>query len=73
MRIDLGVIALDQPALLERPHPPQAGRSRNPSPLGQFDIGHAAVALQVVENPAVDPVEFDPLHKNVTPVTGRAQ
>jgi hypothetical protein len=36
---------------------PQAGRSRNADPAGQFDIGHPPVGLQLGQNLAVDLIQ----------------
>ena len=58
--VEVGVIAADEAGLLERAHAPQAGRRRDAGPLGQLDIGHAAVGLQVAQNVPIDPVELDP-------------
>src|SRR3546814_17879371 len=63
LRIEVGVIAADEAGLLEGAHPAQAGRRRNAGVRGQFDIGHAAVRLQIVQDPPVDPVHLDTRHR----------
>ena len=45
--VDLGMIALYEARLLQRADPAQAGRCRNPGPLGQVDVSHAAIGLQI--------------------------
>ena len=40
---EIGVIAADNPGLLESAHPAQAGRRRNADPPSELDIGHAPV------------------------------
>jgi hypothetical protein len=55
--VEQRAIALDVAGLLQRAHPPQAGRRRNTDSPRQLHIGDAAVVLQLFENPAVDGVE----------------
>ena len=56
--VDPGVVALDQPLLLQRPHPPETGRRRDADPPGQLDVGHPPVGLELGEDLAVDRVEL---------------
>jgi hypothetical protein len=60
--VDLGVIALYETGLLQRPHPAQARRRRNPGAFGQFDIGHPPVALQIGQDAKIDSVQFGAPH-----------
>ena len=53
-RIEQAAVTLDVTGLFQRPHPTQAGRRRDADPLGQFDIGDAAVGLDLGENLEVD-------------------
>ena len=57
------MIAADIAGLFQRPDPAQAGRRRNADALGQLDIGHAPIGLEIGQNTAVDIVEFDALHR----------
>src|SRR5690606_3880975 len=57
-RVELGVVAADQPDFLERAYPAQAGRGRDADATGQFDIGHPSVSLELRENPVVDWIEL---------------
>src|SRR5262245_53111722 len=55
--VEQRAIAPDVAGLLERAHPPQAGRRRKPEPARELDIGDAAVVLQLFEDPSVDGIE----------------
>src|SRR5262249_14915747 len=55
--VEQRAIALDEAGLLERAHPAQARRRRNPDPARQLDIGDATVSLQLVEDLPVDGIE----------------
>jgi len=55
---DLGPVALDDPAGLQRLDPAQAGRGGQRYRLGQVDVGDPAVALQGAENGPVDTVSM---------------
>jgi hypothetical protein len=52
------VVAGDDAVALHALHALGAGRCRQADVLGQFGHGHAALALQHVEDLAVDAVEF---------------
>src|SRR6185312_10362128 len=56
--VDLGGVAKNVTRRLQLLHPHQARAGRQMHQFGQFDIGDPAVALQFIENPDVDPVEF---------------
>ena len=60
--IQVGVITEDIAGFLQGPDAPQAWRRRNAGAARQLHIGDSAIGLKVVEDAAVDPVEFDPLH-----------
>jgi hypothetical protein len=45
--------------LLEVAHPAQAGGFREVDPLGQRGIGHPPVALELVENQPIDPIQIN--------------
>src|SRR3546814_2218949 len=62
LRVEFGMVAADIAGLFEGAGPPQAGRGGDADPLGEFDIGHAPVGLQVGEDLAVDQVELDALN-----------
>ena len=57
-----GVIAADETGFLERAHAPQTRRRGDTDAAGELDIGHAPVRLQMLQDAAVDTVEFDPPH-----------
>src|SRR5262249_17554318 len=50
-------IPLDVPGLFQRADPTQTGRRRNADAACQFDIGDAAVCLQLLEYLEVDGIE----------------
>ncbi len=50
------------PGSSELAHTAQAGRRRNTDAVGELDIGHAAVGLQLAEDLYVDDVEFGATH-----------
>jgi len=52
--VDQGGVALDHAALLQRAHPAQAGRLRQPDLIREFDVAQAAVFLQPAQDTAVD-------------------
>ena len=56
-RIEAGMIALDDPRLLEPADPRQAGAGRERDPLGEGLVGQPAVGLEIGQNLPVDPVE----------------
>ncbi|KAI1690636.1 hemolysin-III related domain-containing protein [Ditylenchus destructor] len=56
--VEHGAVAPDQPAFLQRPHPPQAGRRRQRHLLGQVLVAELAVLLQAVEDAVVDGVQL---------------
>src|SRR5690348_5401378 len=62
-RIDVGVISPDESGFLERAHAPEAGRRRDAGALGEIDIGHAAIGLQVTQDASIDLVELDAAHR----------
>ena len=64
-RVDLGVVAADEPLLLERAHTAQAGRRGNAHALGKFDVGHTTVGLQFGQNLSVDGIKPVPGHQSV--------
>src|SRR3546814_11003249 len=53
-----GDVARDHARVLELPHPPEAGRRREPDALGQLHVGQASVVLQRGEDLAVDGVQL---------------
>jgi hypothetical protein len=55
--VEQSAIALDEARFLQRPHPAKARRRRNADPARQFDIGHAAVTLQLLQDLPVDGIE----------------
>src|SRR5690606_5459297 len=52
-----GDVALDEPGLLQRAHPPQAGGFGEAHPAGELHVADATVALQFSENLFVEAVE----------------
>ena len=60
--VDLGVIALYEAGLLQRPHPAQAGRRGNSGALGQIDVCHPAIGLQIGQDAKIDSVQFGAPH-----------
>lgn len=56
--VELGVIAADDAAFLERAHPPQARRRGQAHALRQFDIGDASFVLQLGEQLTIDLIEI---------------
>jgi hypothetical protein len=64
---ELGVVARDDAGLLERANPAQAGWRRDAGAAGELDVGHAAVVLQVAQDPPVDLVELDALASLFSP------
>jgi hypothetical protein len=50
LRVEERPVGLDDAGLLERPHPPEAGRRGEPDPTGEFDIGDAAVGLELFQD-----------------------
>ena len=64
LRVEVGVIALDEAGLLQGAHAPQAGRRRDAHALRQLHVGHPPVSLQVGQDLAVDEVELHALHGN---------
>jgi len=61
-RGQFGVIAPDVSRLLQGAHAAQARRRGNPRALGEVHVGHAPVALQILEDFQVDPVESVSTH-----------
>src|SRR5437899_1100785 len=55
--VEQGAITLDVTSLFERADAAQTRRRRNADPARQFDVGHAAVALQFFENLSINGVE----------------
>src|SRR3546814_10776656 len=55
-----GDVARDHARVLELPHPPEAGRRREPDALGQLHVGQASVVLQRGEDLAVAGVQLQP-------------
>jgi hypothetical protein len=55
--VEQGAVALDVAGLLQRAHPPQAGRSRDADAAGKLDIGDSAILLQLLEDLPVNGVE----------------
>src|SRR4051812_3692213 len=55
--VEFRVIALDDPAVLERAHTAQARGSRQTDALRQIDVGNPAFRLQFCQQPAIDAVE----------------
>jgi hypothetical protein len=53
---DLGTVALDDAAGLERLDPAQAGRRRERDRVGEIDVGDAAVPLQGTQDGTIDAV-----------------
>lgn len=45
--IELGVIATDDPVILQRADPPQARRRGQPDPMGELDVGNPPFVLQL--------------------------
>src|SRR3546814_13052019 len=73
LRFGCAMVAADIAGFFEGADPPQAGRGGDADPLGEFDIGHAPVGLQVGEDLAVDQVELDALHGKFLSMTEYAQ
>jgi hypothetical protein len=60
--IDLGVVALYEAGLLERPHAAQAGRRGDSGALGEIDIRHPPIGLQIGQDAKIDSVQFGAPH-----------
>ncbi len=58
LRVDAGVVAGDHPGTLHALDPLGTRRGRQPDFAGQIGHGDAAVALQEIQNAAVDAIEF---------------
>ncbi len=56
------VIAFDDAGFLELAHATQARRSRDSDPVGELDVGHSAVCLQLTQDLYVDGIEFSANH-----------
>lgn len=56
-RIQVGMIALNDPGLFKRPHAAQAGRRGQPDTLCQLDIGQPSLRLQIGEDLPVDIIQ----------------
>jgi hypothetical protein len=61
-RRQLSMESANEAGLLQSPHPPEAGRRRNPHPVGKFHIRHAPMILQVAQNERIDAIEFGTAH-----------
>lgn len=55
--IQPGFVAFDDPGLLETPVAPVGLRGREPRGFGKFEVGGAAVFLQVIEEATVGGVD----------------
>jgi hypothetical protein len=56
------VIAVDIPRFLQRADAAQAGGRGNTGQLGQFDVRDSAIILKVLQDLAIDLVEFNALN-----------
>lgn len=56
--IEIGVIALDDPVILQRTDPAQAGRCRQACTGSKFDVGNTPVMLQVAEYQSISCVKL---------------
>ena len=72
-RRELGMVAADDPGLLQRAHPAQTGRRRQTDLTRQFDIAHAPIRLQRGEDLTIDLVEFRARHGRSPLGSGRQE
>ena len=70
-RVERRVVAPDEPPLLERAHPAQAGRSADPHPPRELHVRHPPVGLQLREDAAVERVEGGAGHRGAPGRQGR--
>ena len=56
--IDIGVVAADDPLFLEDTDTAQAGRRGNAGTLGEVDIRHSAIVLQITEDLAINRIQL---------------
>ena len=64
-RIEQHHIAGDEAALLEHPHPAQAGRLRQVDAIGELGVGETAVAHQLAQDRAVAVVDIFDSHNTL--------
>src|SRR5690606_33459705 len=55
--VDAGMVTRDEASLLECTHPPKTGRGADADALGERNVGHPAVGLQLLKNAPVNNVE----------------
>jgi hypothetical protein len=57
--VQQGDVPVDEPGLLEAPHPPQARRRRQPHPVRQLLVGDPPLLLEDTHDVAVDLVRLE--------------
>src|SRR6185437_1311088 len=63
-RIDLGMVAADIARLFQGADAPQAWWRRDSGSLGEVNVSHTAIGLQIAQDAAVDAIELAAAHEN---------
>ena len=63
--VDVGVVAMNEACFFKGADPSEARWCRDSGPFGKFYVGNPSIVLQITENPHVDGVEFNFLHRHI--------